>query len=168
MDKSDKEMLGLREKLREAVASGDDVEAARLSDAMLEIDRARPVKAPDLKTPASGMAVMLAAAGGVVFVLALAVGAGAVLGKMFPRKAAVAQVPSQAITDCEAAIKRRMQNPATVKFTLGGVSTMVRDNGGYLVRRTFKASNAFGMESEMRGLCVFPPGGGSPEVTFLQ
>lgn len=78
------------------------------------------------------------------------------------------RVPASSVDQCEVEIRRKMQNPATVKFLAGGVSTMVRDNGGYLVRRSFKASNAFGMESQMRGVCVFPPGGGEPEVIFTE
>lgn len=81
---------------------------------------------------------------------------------------APASVPMAAISDCEDAIKARMQNPGTVKFLIGGVSTKVLDNGGYLVRRSFKASNALGMESQMRGLCSFPAGGGEPFVTFQE
>lgn len=98
--------------------------------------------------------------------LAIIVGAGWALAKR--SGPAPARVPASAVDACDSAIRSQMSNPGTVKFLAGGISTRVRDDGGYLVRRTFRASNAFGMESEIRGLCSFPAGGGDPFVTFTE
>lgn len=108
---------------------------------------------------------MLFAGGMVAVLIAVVVALGWGLAKR--SGPAAERVPAEVVQRCEAEIRSRMNNPGTVKFLMGGVSTKVRSEGGYLVRLTFKASNAYGMESEMRGLCSFPRGGGDPVVRFL-
>ena len=99
-------------------------------------------------------------------VIAVALGIGAWL---WSRSAPPpGRVPPAVVEQCRTAIRSQMNNPGTVKFLAGGVSTKVRSEGGNLVRLTFRASNSYGMESEMRGLCVFPAGGGIPSVTFTE
>lgn len=140
---------------------GDHAEAARLTAELGAAD-VRPVYAPPKK---SLPAVLIVVAGtcAVAFVLAGAFGAGALLGRAAPPAREI--VPVEAITNCQAALRSRLNYPATADFGWFGTQSRI-DGGQYYVWQDFRAKNGFGVESEVRGLCIFPPGRATqnPEV----
>ena len=71
----------------------------------------------------------------------------------------------EAITSCQSSLKSRLNYPATADFDWFGTKSRI-DGTQYYVWQDFKAKNAFGVESELRGLCIFPPGRSArnPEV----
>lgn len=105
----------------------------------------------------------------VVALVAMAISAIALLAKRAPSTQQAERVPVEAVTKCQDALRARMRYPATVDFGWSAPETRI-DGGQYMVWEDFRAQNAFGVEAQMRGMCIFPPNRSlaDPEVSVSE
>ena len=160
MDKTDKELDALRERIRAAAKAGNHGAVERLTTE-LEAADIRPAKV--MRKPPAAWTFIAIPVATVAGILAIAGGIGAYLGKTAPP--APERVPVEAVVNCQSALRARLNYPATADFGWLGTQSKI-DGGQYYVWQDFKAKNGFGVESEVRGLCIFPPGRATqnPEV----